>query len=183
MGLVNDEFYHPHDWPDVQRADIEPWLCFTTLADLQRKVRQRAYSDGNWKDQLMCVPAIEQVVIQLNWLKERGQGQDGKRSMRTRKMDKGVTVGEFVWAVREMLTRYAVEDVMRVAPSLEIMGCGKCGDGDESDLYWMPGEEEVSSDEGEDTESDEGEGDEENSEDVGNGQVDEGDEDEKMDEA
>jgi hypothetical protein len=49
------------------------------------------------------MPAIEQVVIQFNWLKEGGRGDGGKRSMRTRKMVTGVTVGEFVRTARKML--------------------------------------------------------------------------------
>jgi hypothetical protein len=48
--------------------------------------------------------------------------------MRTRKMKRGVTVGEVVRTVREMLAVYGVEDVKRVCKDLQIMGCGMCQD-------------------------------------------------------
>jgi hypothetical protein len=180
MELVNNKVCYPLDWTEAQHTGVEPWLTFTSLADLRHCVREREYSDGNWKDHLMCVPAIEQVVIQFNWLKERGQGEDGKRSMCTAKMDTGVTVGKFVRTVRKMLTDHAVEDVKRIAHTLEIMGCGKCGSGNESDMCWMP-EEETSSDEGDDTENEneEDQGDKEDSED----DHDKDDDDEQMGEA
>jgi hypothetical protein len=179
MELVNDEFRYPNHWSDIQRARVEPWLMFTSLADLRYSMRKRGHADGNWKDHLMCVPAIEQVVIQLNWLKQRAQNDDGKRSMRTAKMDTGVTVGEFVRTVRKMLADHAVEDVKRIAHTLEAFSCGACGDGEESDMYWVR-EEEVNSDEGEDTEteSEENEGIKDESDDDTDDENDEDDSDE-----
>jgi hypothetical protein len=109
---------------------------------------------GNWKRQLACVPPLEQIVVQLDWYKEKGHGEIGgkKRSMRTRKTKRGVTVGEVVRTVREMLAVYGVEDGKRVCKDLQIMGCGMC-----QDLYDYAVGVEISSDEGEDTAEEEDE--------------------------
>jgi hypothetical protein len=141
-GMVNSEF---------QGYEREiPSIAFKDFGHLQEIVSTRGNWPrmGNWKDMLCCVPPLEQVVVQMDWFREKGQGEDEKkkRSMRTKKMDKGVTVGEVVKTVRMMLAEYAVEDVKRVCAELQIMGCGIC-----QDVYGdYPGDE-VSSDEGEDT--------------------------------
>jgi hypothetical protein len=140
-GIVNKHFL---DW-DRPCPSIA-FKCFEHLEEIL--VRKNYLWAGNWKGQLVCVPPLEQVVLQMDWFQEKGHGEIGrkKRSMRTRKMKRGVTVGEVVRTVREMLAVYAVEDVKRVCKDLQIMGCGMC-----QDLYDDAVGVEISSDEGEDT--------------------------------
>jgi hypothetical protein len=141
-GIVNEYFEH---WKRQC-----PSIAFKSLGHLQEIVSTRGNWPrmGSWKDMLCCVPPLEQVIVQMDWFREKGQGGDErkKRSMRTRKMDKGVTVGEVVRTARKMLAEYAVEDVKRVCAGLQIMGCGMC-----QDVYSGYSDDEVSSDEGEDT--------------------------------
>jgi hypothetical protein len=153
-GIVNRHFL---DW-DRPCPSIA-FRHFEHLAEiLVRKNYPRA---GNWEGQLARVPPLEQVVVQMNWYQEKGHGEGGgkKHSMRTKKMKRGVTVGEVVRTVRKMLAVYAMEDVKRVCKDLQIMGCGMC-----QDLYDDAVGVEISSGEGEDTaeeEDDEEEDDEE----------------------
>jgi hypothetical protein len=142
--LLNIEF---EEW---ERRSRTPSIAFRDFEHLQEIVgtRRNYPRMGGWKDMLACVPPLEQVVVQMDWFTEKGQGEEErkKRSRRTRKMERGVTVGEVVRTVKKMLAEYAVEDVKRVCADLQIMGCGMC-----QDLYSDEEDDEVSSDEGEDT--------------------------------
>jgi hypothetical protein len=148
MPFVSDAFEWPEDF-DVQLKDeMNPWMQFFTLRELEREVsvRKSIEEDGNWKDHLLCIPAIDCVEVTWRWYKNiHVGGEDVTRSLRTRKMKRGITVGAFVEVMRDLLS-YAVADVKRFADKLECRTCDRCRDDDYDD---ETEEEFESSDDGE----------------------------------
>lgn len=127
LDLVNNDFSIPSDWDEHQRKDHTPWLSFSDLDDLQSRVDEYNYQDGSWKDQLMCVPAVDRVAVHMRWWKGADVGEaDVVRKVFTKKVDTGVTMGEFVRTVRTLMAEWAVKDLKKFSVHLDAGDCEEC---------------------------------------------------------
>jgi hypothetical protein len=161
MSLVNKYFNYTEEWDQRQQ------LLFGNFRQLANRLSSDPEDYGNWKEQLMCIPAVDQLDIRLLWHKpDDVNDAEVNRVLRTRKMEKGVTVGEVVRTVRKMITRYAVRDIKKFSHKLEINVCDRCHEAwsewgfEHSDGSDWERESEDSEDEGD-------EGDEDGNEDEG----------------
>ena len=139
MHLINPHFTLslPETEAESSASKIDsssPLFFFASLEELKEKTclpKGYQYTDGSWKDMLLCVPAVQHVRVQFDW------PYDGfRRTYRTTPRSKGVTVGQFVSAVRRTL-KHAEEDVRGFACQMSVFceDCGRSDDPDEWDEY------------------------------------------------
>ena len=121
MYLVNPHFIFPSKDTFRQGNESEPIMTFFSLEEWHKIKHELPHSEGNRRDQLMCVPAIDQVDIQVRWYREIPVS----RGCKSRIMSKVITVGEFVRTLRRLL-EYAVTDIKKFARQLEVTVCERC---------------------------------------------------------
>ncbi|KAF1915189.1 hypothetical protein BDU57DRAFT_518043 [Ampelomyces quisqualis] len=140
MHLVNSDFRIPDSWGKLQRRGVTPWPTFVSLRDLDDQVAEYQYNDGSWKDQLLCVPAVDRVAVHITWWKAyyTDDGLDVVRKVFTNKVATGVTMGEFVRVVRKLMEVWTVKDLKKFSEHLRINECDDCGRPYNADGYDDP---------------------------------------------
>ena len=121
MHVVNPFFEHGDNCKPEDKPTIEPFIGFCSLDELDYQVTDIEYENGTWENHLMCIPALEQVKVTLRWHRE----EKVSRTCVSKKMEKGVTMGEFVDTVRKAL-EFAVEDVKKFTHTMEPTLCDHC---------------------------------------------------------
>jgi hypothetical protein len=121
MSFVNEHFDHTDAW------DKREQVLFRDIETLTDYLNDDPEDYGSWMDQLMCIPAVDQLDIRLLWHKTPlADSSDVERVLRTSKMKNGVTVGEVVRTVRKMM-KHAATDIKKFTHELEINICDRCG--------------------------------------------------------
>jgi hypothetical protein len=119
-------------------------------------VDEYPYDDGSWKNQLLCIPAVDRVAIHITWWRKYwpADNPDVVRKVFTNKIDTGVTMGEFVRTVRKLMAEWTVKDLKKFAEELVPNECQDCGRSWSEDGYDMPQTSSSESGSGSESESD-----------------------------
>jgi hypothetical protein len=122
MHLVDENFEIKDD---KNSKESEPYFQFDTFKELGEKMVNTIPRgpDGGWKDELLCVPAVRRVDVVFTY---RAYVDEGRKFKLVARCRGGVTMGQFVEALREQLA-HAESDWRNFSDNL-VPRCDDCGE-------------------------------------------------------